>query len=164
MFFLVDGYNVTRADPATRDLSLEAQRDALVARLAARGTAMLGAGRIVVVFDARDGDVAGGGSRNGCVEVVYARTSSADDAIVSVAKRAAERVVLVSSDRELAERVGVHVRHGFEVRGREACFESTGRGGERRGPRPAPRRDVGMPKGANRITEDLKRLWLDDEE
>jgi len=40
MLFLVDGYNVTMADPATRDLGKEAMRDALAARLATRGASL----------------------------------------------------------------------------------------------------------------------------
>jgi len=164
MLYLVDGYNVTRTDPATSGLPLEAQRDALVARLAARGREILGAGRIVVVFDAQGGAGCSANASNGAVEVVFARTCSADDAIVAAAARATDRIVLVSSDRDLAERVRVHARGGLEVREREACFDAAGRGRARKGPRPAPRRDVGMPSGANRITEDLKKLWLTDEE
>ena len=47
MLYLVDGYNVTRRDPATSELSLLGQRDALVARLRVRGRDLLGnAGRL----------------------------------------------------------------------------------------------------------------------
>ena len=56
MLFLVDGYNVTKGDPATCSLSLEAQRDELVARLRSRGEQLLGRGSIVVVFDGEVSD------------------------------------------------------------------------------------------------------------
>ena len=84
MLFLIDGYNVTRSDPATRMLSLEEQRDALARRLATRGASLLGAGRIVIVFDGVDG--VGIAERVGPVEVRYSRGGqSADDAIVAAA-------------------------------------------------------------------------------
>jgi len=53
MRFLVDGYNVTLSDPATKDLTLEEQREALVARLAARRRDLLGDGEVTVVSRCR---------------------------------------------------------------------------------------------------------------
>lgn len=164
MLFLVDGYNVTRSDDATRRLPLEAQRDALVARLRARGRDLLGPGRIVVVFDGAGGVAGPGPSDSAPVEVRFARERSADDVIVSLAAESAEKTVLVSSDRELADRARAHAAHGLEVRRCSALWDSArpaGRrvpGKSRRGPYvPA---NAGLPKGANLITEELKGVWL----
>ena len=45
MHTLIDGYNVTKGDPATRECSLEEQRTSLMRRLRARRDTLLGAGR-----------------------------------------------------------------------------------------------------------------------
>jgi hypothetical protein len=150
MLYLVDGYNVTRSDPATRGLSLEEQRAALSRRLAARGPTLLGRGRIVIVFDGAQG--AGTGERIGEVDVRYSRSGqSADDAIVSAASGASGDIVLVTSDNGLAARVRDHLGKSVQVL-----------------PRPKARkkpsgvaRDEGLPKGANLITEEFKKIWLD---
>lgn len=158
MLFIVDGYNVTRSDPATRSLDLDAQREALVRRLDARGSGLLGAGRITVVFDGAEGAGESVG-RGGAVSVVFARSSSADDAIVELARRSSGDVAVVTGDRELLDRVRAHLP-GAQGIAPSACFEGA-RPNKRPGRRPgATRRDVGLPKGANRITEELKDLWL----
>jgi predicted RNA-binding protein with PIN domain len=161
MLYLVDGYNVTKADPATAALTLEQQRDALVGRLRARGRDLLGAGRIIVVFDGAEdlGHPASPGSTS--LNAVFSRGETADDEIVRRASTADDRVVLVSSDRELANRVRAHAARGSEVREREVLFEAAAR----RRPRARRRRPEGeIPSGAHSITEELKKLWLDDEE
>lgn len=162
MLLLVDGYNITKADPATRDLSLEAQREALVGRLRGRGREMLGAGTIVVVFDGAGG-VGGSLVREGAVEVRYSREESADDVIVRLACGAADRVVLVTSDRTLAERVTAHTSAGSEVRPRETLFDSAA-ATKRRRRGGSPAGSAGIPRGGNKITEELKKIWLQDEE
>lgn len=162
MLYLVDGYNVTRSDPATRDLPLEAQRGALVARLRARGRELLGSGRIVVVFDGVGG--IGASVTPGIpVEVRFSRDEIADDLLSRLAATADSKVVLVSSDRELASRVGIHAPHGMETRGRETLFDAAGRGRARRRGSRYPASTVGLPKGANKVTEELKALWLGGE-
>ena len=55
MHTLVDGYNVTKADPATREGTLEDQRTALVGRLRARRASLLDSGDATVVFDGQQG-------------------------------------------------------------------------------------------------------------
>ncbi|NTW28483.1 MAG: NYN domain-containing protein [Coriobacteriia bacterium] len=163
MLFLVDGYNVTYRDSATGSLSLENQRDTLVSRLRTRGRDILGAGRIVVVFDGQDG--AGVSNAGGApVEVVFSRNRSADDEIVSIASKAAEKVVVVSDDRELAERVRVHARCGIEVRDASVCFEGAPKAKRRTVSRASVARDAGHPKGAHAITRELKELWLSEED
>lgn len=166
MLFLVDGYNVTHRDPATAGLALEEQRDALVARLRVRGRDLLGSGRIVVVFDGAGGPglSTGGGVP---VEIVYAHERSADDEIVRIAALHAGlpgKVVVVSADREVAERVKAQGGAAVEVRDSGACFESAGRGRARKGARGSAARDAGLPRGANAITRELKGLWLDESE
>ncbi len=167
MLFLVDGYNVTKSDPVTRGLDLEGQRHALVARLRARGREMLGVGRIVVVFDGEGGlgmsSATGAGSAP--VEAVFSREQSADDLLVRIASGAAgESLCLVSSDVGLTERIRLQRAGRVEVRGREAAFESAGRGKARKGRARYPASSAGIPAGGNRITEELKGVWLAEED
>lgn len=162
MLLLVDGYNVTKSDPATCDRSLEEQRGALLGRLRVRGRELLGAGRIVVVFDGAGG-VGGSVAREGEVEVRFSREGTADDTIVQMVKASSEKVVLVTSDRALAERVRAHAPAGCEVRPRETLFE-VARPAKRRRSRRYPAGSVGIPAGGNSITEELKKIWLEDEE
>lgn len=154
MRYLVDGYNVTKRDPATSRFSLEDQREALVARLATRGAGLLGPGPIMVVFDGASG--AGVGTfRRGPVEVRFSRFESADDLIARLAEEGG--VTVVTSDTGLAIRVGAH---GARVLNAEVCFEGRA---VRRGAR-YPASSAGLPNGANKVTEELKKLWLDDKE
>jgi predicted RNA-binding protein with PIN domain len=164
MLFLVDGYNITRSDPATKSLELEGQRDHLIARLRARGLRLLGAGRIIVVFDGVGGmGTASGGSVP--VEVRFSRDEDADDLIVRLAAGADERVCLVSSDVALADRVRAVALRGAEVRGRETVFEAAGRGGaKRRGGAGADADSLGVPPGGRNITRELEKLWLEEED
>lgn len=158
MLFLVDGYNVTRRDPATAELSLEDQREALAARLRVRGRDLLGTGRIVVVFDGEGGPgISTGGSHP--VEVVSAHERSADDEIVRIAALSEDSVVVVSSDRALGERARQASKVPVEVRQSSVCFEGA-RGRVRPKSRGSIARDVGLPRGANAITRELKDLWL----
>jgi predicted RNA-binding protein with PIN domain len=162
MLFIVDGYNVTRRDPATSALSLEDQRDALVARLRVRGRDLLGMGRIVVVFDGQGGP---GLSTGGDVpvEIVYAHKHSADDEIVRIAAKAKSPVVVVSSDRDLGRRASERATVKVEVRESSTCFEAA-RGKPRPKARGSIARDAGLPRGANAITRELKDLWLTEED
>ena len=162
MLYLVDGYNVTKRDAATGGLSLLEQREALVARLRVRGRDLLGIGRIVVVFDGEGGPGLSSGGEVP-VEIVYAHGRTADDEIVRIAGVAADGVVVVSSDRELAARVRGIAAGRVEVRESSGCFEAA-----RGKPRPVARgsiaRDAGLPRNANAITRELKDLWLDEED
>lgn len=161
MLYLIDGYNVTRQDPATRDLTLEEQREALLSRLRVRGASLLGPGRLVVVFDGESGIVA---AASGTLpEVVFSRGRSADDEIVRIASNAAEKVVVISDDRELADRARVHGR-GVEQRPSSTCFESAAARRRRGKRRIGSVREAGLPAGANRITQELKDLWLEDDD
>lgn len=168
MLFLVDGYNVTKGDPATQGLTLEDQREALIARLRARGEQMLGRGRIVVVFDG-DPMTAHGSAHERLatypIEVAFSRGVTADDAIVKRATRAAsELMCLVSSDRGLAGRLRDHLGKRLEVRPREVAYESARGQASARPARAETAREAGLPRNAASITEELKRHWLTDEE
>lgn len=160
MLYLIDGYNVTKGDPATRDSTLEVQRDALVARLRVGGAGLLGPGRIIVVFD---GEGRLGISNAGTVPVEVRFAPSADDLIVKLAADASEQVVVVTSDRELAARVDAHGPAGVRRRGRETLYANVKPTRARRGSTRYPASTVGLPKGANKVTEELKGLWLTDE-
>jgi predicted RNA-binding protein with PIN domain len=162
MLFLVDGYNVTRRDPATSQLTLLDQRDALAARLRVRGRDLLGIGRIVVVFDGEGGPglSTGGGVP---VEIVYAHQHSADDEIVRIASRSKSPVVVVSSDRAVCSRASERATVKVEVRESSTLFEAA-RGKPRKRSRGSIARDAGLPRGANAITRELKDLWLTDED
>ena len=165
MLYLIDGYNVTRSDPATASSGLEEQREALARRLASRHSELLGAGRIVLVFDGSD---AGGvsSSRRGPVEIRFSRGESADDVIVRLAAAEPGPITLVTSDRSLADRVREIAGGGTHVWPRERLYQDARpKRRARRGKSGYPGRAAGLPPGANRITQELKELWLlDDEE
>jgi len=162
MLFVVDGYNVTRRDPATAPLSLAEQRDALAARLRVRGRDLLGNGRIVVVFDGEGGPGLSTGGEVP-VEIVYAHQRSADDEIVRIASRSKAPIVVVSSDRAVGERASQVATVRVEVRDASTCFEGA-RGTRRKKAKGSIARDVGLPRGANAVTRELKDLWLSDED
>jgi predicted RNA-binding protein with PIN domain len=162
MLYLVDGYNVTMADPATRALPRETQRLHLIRRLAARPDLLPSRGRIAVVFDG--GRVAGDESLQP-VTVRFSKDDSADDLIVSLAIASEVPVTVVTSDRELRSRVKENVK-GASVLPSSSLFDEAKpavrpRGGRRDRPGGTT---AGMPEGANRITEELKDLWLPPDE
>lgn len=160
MRYLVDGYNVTKGDPATRDLPLEDQRVALARRLAARGGSLLGRGEALVVFDGTAGSA--GEERSGGVTVRYSRDESADELIVRVAREAGSPFALVTSDRDLARRVVEAAEVTVEVRGRESVYEGAE---SRRGRRATTNGAIDdMPPGAKSITKELADIWLSKEE
>lgn len=162
MLYLVDGYNVTKSDPATRDLPLEQQRTALVRRLAASGSSLLGSGEIVVVFDGQAG-TGYGDERLGSVIVSFALSEKADDEIVRRATRACGQVTVVSNDRGIKSRVRGDLGDRVKVIPSSSCFEGTRATASRtRGER--IERDTGLPDGHNKITEEMKQLFgVDDE-
>jgi predicted RNA-binding protein with PIN domain len=162
MLYLVDGYNVTRRDPATASLSLLEQREALAARLRVRGRDLLGNGRIVVVFDGEGGPGLSTGGEVP-VEIVYAHQRSADDEIVRIASRSKSPVTVVSSDRALGQRARERATVEVEVREASTCFDAA-RGARRKKARGSIARDAGLPRGANAITRELKDLWLSEDD
>lgn len=159
MRYLVDGYNVTKRDPATSGLSIAEQRDALERRLRATAARVLGTSSYTIVWDAAGGE---GVSHAHADKVAYTRLLTADDAIVERVRRASERVGVVTSDRELAERCRSVALHGVDVLPSERLFADAPapakpKGG--RGKRKPMPRDVGIPANANEINRELKKLW-----
>jgi len=156
MLFLVDGYNVTRADDATRTLLPDDQRLALMRRLAARGRGLLGAGRIVVVWDKghRAGDEDTGG-----VRAVFSHDETADDVIVRMAEAESGPVTIVTADRELKSRVRERKGRSTVMLPCATLFESAAQVHAKRRP---PQRDAhgGLPKGHADITKELENVWL----
>lgn len=159
MLFLVDGYNVTRADEATRRLLPNDMRLALMRRLAARGRGLLGAGRIVVVWDkghrAGDEDIGG-------VEAVFSLDGIADDVIVRMAENEPGPVTIVTADRELKSRVRERKGRATAILPVATLFESAEQAHAKR--RPA-RREAhgGLPAGHAAITRELEDVWLPKE-
>jgi predicted RNA-binding protein with PIN domain len=158
MRYLIDGYNVTMADEATRSLDRDAQRLALLRRLCARGRVLLGAGPTTVVFD---GGVLREDEVHGDVHVRFSGDESADDVIVRIAVAERGDVVVVTSDRELRSRVREHAGRGIEVRGVSSVFEDAKP--VRR--RSAPKRQAhgGLPAGHEVITRELEEIWIPKE-
>ncbi|MBC5584174.1 NYN domain-containing protein [Eggerthella sp. NSJ-70] len=159
MRYLVDGYNVTKRDPATSGLSIAEQRDALERRLRATAARVLGSSSYTIVWDAAGGE---GVVRPAGDKVAYTRLPTADDAIVERVRRAPERIGVVTSDRELAERCRAVALHGIDVLPSERLFAGASAPAKSKGGRgkrkPMPR-DVGIPANANEINRELKKLW-----
>jgi rRNA-processing protein FCF1 len=159
MLFLVDGYNATMRAPRTAGLSKEAQRDAIVTRLAAVGRRVLGAGRIAVVFDARSAYGSSSESVAG-VSVVYA--PDADTEIVRRAT-AAPQVCVVTDDMRLRARLSQDVGRHVVFRDTGELFADTATSGPRHARPVVGHEDRLSPKAAKDITAELAELWLDDE-
>jgi hypothetical protein len=159
MLFLVDGYNVTRADEVTRRLLPDDQRLALMRRLAARGRGLLGVGSIVVVWDkgfnAGDEDLGG-------VEAVFSLDGIADDVIVRMAEAETGPVTIVTADRELKSRVRERKGRSTVTLPVSTLFESAPQTHAKR--RPAQREvHGGLPAGHAEITKELEKVWLEGE-
>jgi predicted RNA-binding protein with PIN domain len=161
MLLLVDGYNVTMRDPDTSGLSKQDQREVLLARLRVHAQRLAPGGEIVVVFDAHDafGSVSGAERP---VRAVYATV--ADDEIVRRCASARGKVAVVTDDLRLRARISQDVGRGVEYRDvasvvAAALKTASGQNGAKRTPR-----DIGLPRGANAITEELKDLWLTEDD
>lgn len=161
MLLLVDGYNVTMRDTATSSKSKEEQRNRLLERLRVHATTLVGRGSVVVVFDARAelGHVSG---ETGVVREVFAR--DADDEIVRRCSSARGEVSVVTDDMRLRARISQDIGRHVKFRNAEELFEGV-LGTRAKGSRATPlARDAGLPEGANKITEELKKLWLSEED
>ena len=161
MLLLVDGYNVTMRDPATSGRSKESQREALLARLRVHARDIAPGGTIAAVFDAHRalGHTSEGA---GPVKSVYADV--ADDEIVRRCSGAIGRVVVVTDDLRLRARISQDVGRHIEYRDGSSVFAET-IAGTPSSPRNAPlAREAGLPPGANKITEELKDLWLTEDD
>ncbi len=159
--YYIDGYNVTKQDPHTKNLELECQREALEVRMRVKGSALLGRGGYTIVWDGAGG--VGLASQSSTAQVShshYTRKPSADDAIVEKVRHAQEHVGVVTSDNELVNRCRAVALHGVTVLPARRLFEEakptySATGGKHR----ALARNVGIPAEADSINRELKELW-----
>ncbi len=161
MLLLVDGYNVTMRDPATSGRSKEAQRDELLTRLRVHARRLAPGGTVVVVFDAHRA-LGHSSETNGPVKVVYAEV--ADDEIVRRSRAASGRVVVVTDDLRMRARISQDVGRHVEYRGGSSVFAATLAAASAAQGKSRVARDEGLPPGANGITEELKGLWLSEDD
>ncbi|WP_180326520.1 NYN domain-containing protein [Raoultibacter phocaeensis] len=158
MHYLIDGYNVTRRDPATKNLLLEEQRLELESRLRIKSSVLLGKATYTIIWDASGGigtvNPTGAAHRDS----EYTRLPTADDAIVAKVRRATERIGIVTSDNELANRCRSAAPHGVDILPAERLFADAKPKKARDKKAPLPR-DVGIPPNANEINRELKKIW-----
>lgn len=156
MRWYIDGYNVTKSDPATKHLSLEEQREALQARMRARGRELLGSSDFVIVWDGAGGAGNSKGAYGSKAE--YTRMPTADDSIVNRVSASRDHVGVVSSDNGLIGRCKDVARSGITVKASSSLYESAKIAkNKRRGSGINP--NIGIPDGANEINRELKKLW-----
>lgn len=188
MFHLIDGYNVTKRDPATRSLSLQAQREALETRMRTRARELIGTTDYLIVWDGAGGT---GVARKPSRKSAFTRLDTADDSIVERVRCTQQRVCVVTSDNGLVDRCKNAARAGVNIKPSKILFEDAlmfagrlsedaaisekphgkgkarSKGGTRsRGTTSSSSRkaqlfspDIGIPKGANKINEELKKIW-----
>lgn len=176
MLVLVDGYNVTMADPALQRFSKEAQRDALCARLRVLAPVIAPKGRVIVVFDAHISPITTAEDAGG-LKVLYA--DSADAEIVKQCAAARGNVTVYTNDMRLRARISQDVGRRIKYSDASPLFvgNSSGAAGDgprradgdsRRGGQESRRADAvgsrddadALPKHQKKsITEELSRLW-----
>ena len=170
MHTFIDGYNVTRTDPATRDLPLAEQREHLEGRLRLHARELIGKGGYTIVWDGAGGE---GVVHRTEKNVAFTRKPTADDSIVERVRAAHEHVRVVTSDRELANRCKSAASHGVEIIPSGRFFEGATQnarsndkvsGGKPKRGKKGQRisGDIGIPPNANKINEELKKLWADE--
>lgn len=161
MLLLVDGYNVTMRDPATSGRSKEGQREELLARLRVHARRIAPGGMVVVVFDAHSA-LGRSSDSVGAVKAVYA--SDADDEIVRRCGGASGRVVVVTDDLRLRARISQDVGRHIEYRDGSSVSAETIAGAPGSTREVPIVREAGLPPGANKITQELKELWLTEDD
>jgi len=114
----------------------------------------------VVVFDGQHGHGVRGSA--GVIDVRFSRSDTADDVIVRIAEQESGSVCVITSDRGLKERVRAVAGSRAAFKGSSALFERCKT--RKRGRGRIAASSVGMPKGANKITQELKSIWLTDKE
>ena len=109
MHILIDGYNLIRQSPELRHherRSLDAGRLALIRQLAVyqqqRGH------KITVVFDGwQGGSPMEERDREGVIDIIYSRRGETADAVIRrLARDGGEEVLVVTSDRDIADHLG----------------------------------------------------------
>lgn len=162
MLLLVDGYNVTMRDPHTASLTKQSQRASLVDRVRFAARTLAPRGSIVVVFDAREG-LGISTEEAPPVKVVYA--ADADDEIVRRCSAAKGQITVVTDDMRLRARISQDVGRHVSFRSAED-LTTDGLKAARTAPksRAEVAREDDLPHDAQAITDELKGLWLSDEE
>ena len=157
MRWYIDGYNVTKSDPATKGLSLEDQRAALEARCRIKAQAVLGTHDYRIIWDG-----SGGFSRNGTAGASskehYTRMPTADDSIVNLVAQSRTKCGVVSNDRRLIERCKGVATCGVEIKPSDVLYEARAAKAKHK-QAPKMNRNVGIPANAHAINEELKKLW-----
>jgi predicted RNA-binding protein with PIN domain len=161
MLLLVDGYNVTMRDPATSGRTKERQREELLARLRVHAGRLAPGGTVAVVFDAH-GALGSTSSSDGPVKAVY--VDNADDEIVRRCCGAIGQVVVVTDDLRMRARISQDVGRHVEYRDGSSVYAETIAGASRTSRKTPFAREAGLPAGANKITEELKGLWLGEDD
>lgn len=195
MLHLIDGYNVTKRDPATRNLPIEEQRLALETRLQTRARELIGTTDYLIVWDGAGGN---GVARRAARKSSFTRRPTADDAIVERVRAARTHICVVTSDNGLAARCRAAASVGVDVKPSSILFADAlmfadglgddgdgaamalpeskphgkGKAHARKKGAPGKRQpttsrrqkggispEVGIPKGANKINEELKKIW-----
>ncbi len=88
----------------------------------------------------------------------------ADDEIVRRCAGATGRVVVVTDDLRLRARISQDVGRHVEYRDGSSVFAETLQDRVAHVSRAPVARDAGLPPGANKITEELKDLWLTEDD
>jgi hypothetical protein len=150
--YLIDGYNITKSDLATKDLPLEKQREILESRLRTQSKTLLGASSsYTLVWDGSGGV---GVVHDKGPNIAFAHTQSADDYIVEMVKKTGSHVGLITNDANLIARCKEAVgRSTLTVLPSSRLFEaSTGRKIINQDKSDQMSRNIGLPSGADDIT------------
>lgn len=161
MLLLVDGYNVTMRDAEMAGCSKERQREELLGRLRAHASTLAPKGEIVVVFDAH---AQLGRSSEGQPPVRAVFSASADDEIVRRSAVARGQVTVVTDDMRLRARISQDVGRHVRFLSGESLSPGALQVTRKRSTKGRIAREEGLPAGANKITEELKGIWLTEEE
>jgi predicted RNA-binding protein with PIN domain len=161
MLLLVDGYNVTMRDAEMAGHSKERQREELLGRLRAYAHTLAPKGEIVVAFDAH-AQLGRSSEEQPPVRAVFA--PDADDEIVRRSALVRGQVTVVTDDMRLRARISQDVgRHVRFMDGASLSLDAL-QAARKRSTKVSVAREEGLPAGANRITEELKGIWLTEEE
>ena len=154
LIYVIDAFNLIHSVPRLAESG--APRSELIAFLKAERLEGSSSNRLVLVFD---GYPAEGVDRERACEVVFSKNRTADDAIREYLERAPHprQVVVVSDDRAVrdsARSVGARPMKNEEFlqRGRKNAKPARRAGGS----------DEKELESADEITEEMRKLWVDD--
>lgn len=164
MFHVIDGYNVTKRDPATQSLPLEDQRNALELRMRTRARSLIGTTDYLIIWDGAGGK---GVVHDGDRHARFTRMDTADDAIVACVRREDRNVCVVTSDTGLARRCKAAAVREVQIKAADVLFKDAMlfTGLDRENSQTGKRRqkrdnyEPGIPPFANEINRELKEIW-----